>query len=379
MHRPLWGFLAAVLVAGLGVQAAGKKKAKQSWEKKRDQIYKQVEQRLAAELNKRVDPRRIARYYHWEYPPKPPTMSPKEVKAAVEKKIRQMVDAKYPLAGKETQYRKEAEAKYKLHKIGDHVSFIIRGGRGTNTLVEGRFDGMNEVRIKVGNRWIVREDMDVEDLARFDPVIHKRYIKRYVRFHLNTYKVKRVDYAEQLRKKIEPQMYQAANYVIWGRRWVPVKPLLDMIVAWQRKQWEKRLRPRIEKELFTKNGFVKFKGKWMPKKNAESLKAKLAELLEARKKQAAAAKSANEMFGGAMMPGGMGGKPGMMMGEGGMPGMMGPGGKPGMMGGGAGMPGMPGGGKEPGMMGGSGMPGMMGRGGMPPGMMPPGGGKNKKK
>jgi len=344
-----WGvFLAAAVLAAVLTPATARgqdDEDDESWKAERKKIMQQIEKRVEAELKRRVDPKQIAARLRLKWPIQPPTATVEEIKEEVERKIQQMVEKKYPLAGKEEQFRKEAEKKYRLYKIGDHVSFIIRGGKGTNTLVEGRLEKINDVRIKVGNRWIIRSDISMEDLARFDSIIHKKYVERYIRAHMNRLKVMRVDYAEQLRKKLYPEAYKEAGYVLWGRRWVPAKALVDQIVQWQRTQLKKKLQPQIEKEMFTKKGYEKFQGEWVPKKRAVALKERLKRLIEEKKKQ----KQAQELFG---------------------PEMMGPGGP--------GMPGMPGG---PGM---PGPKGMMGPGGMPSmpegGMMPPGPGmpKNQK-
>ncbi len=327
------------ILAAPALAAHAKKKQKEvDWKVERKKILTQIEQQVAAEVNKVVDPKKVAAQLRLKWPVTAPKKSLKEIEEEVKKRIERMVDEKYPMEGKEEEYRKQAEAKYRLHKIGDRVSFVIRGGRGTNTFVEGRFDAITATRIKVSNRWIVRSDMAMSDVACFDPDVHKRYVERYARVELNKYKIKRVDYAEALRKKFVEQAYKDAGYVKWGKNWIAARDLLDRAISFQRKQLETRIRPRLEREVFTKKGYMLFKGEWMPKKTATSLKEKLKKIIEEKKQQS----QAQELFGPEMGAGKQGGMPGMGKGNDMMMG-------PGMPKGGEGMmmgPGMPGGKKK---------------------------------
>ncbi|NOY80710.1 MAG: hypothetical protein GXP31_06860 [Kiritimatiellaeota bacterium] len=349
-HSSTLRVLASALALGLILAAPArgareKRKKEADWKVERRKLLTQIEQQVAAEVNKAVDPKKVAAQLKLKWPVTAPKKSLKEIEEEVKKRIQKMVDKEYPMEGKKEEYRKQAEAKYRLHKIGDRVSFVIRGGRGTNTFVEGRFDAITATRIKVSNRWIVRSDMAMSDVACFDPDVHNRYVERYARVQLNKYKIRRVDYAEALRKKFVDQAYKDAGYIKWGKNWIAARDLLDRAIAFQRKQLETRIRPKLEREVFTKKGYMLFKGEWMPKKTATSLKEKLKRMIEEKKQQS----QAQELFGPEMGAGKQGGMPGMgkgadmMMG----PGMPKGGGADMMMG-----PGMPGGKKKKGNKGG---------------------------
>ena len=319
----------------------------EAWKTERKKLEALAETKVAESVKQNITAKKVAAQMKLPWPTKPPTMTVVKIKAEIKKRVETAVDEKFPMDVVET-YHKEAEEKYQLHKTGDSVSFVIRGGRGMNTTVTGPLRDVNELRMRVGSRWVVRSDVEEEVLACFYPAVRDKYIKRYVRVKTNKYKFKREDYGKKVEKAAETELYTKANYTLWPKKgkkqkWVPIKELVDQAVAFFERQFASRIRKRIQKQIFTQKGYILYQGEWMPKQVAESVQEKLKKMLEDKKKKQETAQQGQGgepgMMGGeaagmdpAAMGAGQGGAEGMdpaMMGagEGGMPGMMGAGGQ----------------------------------------------------
>ena len=324
-----------------------KSNEEEAWKAERKKLEDLIETKVSERVTESVSAKEVAQRMKLPWPVRPPTMSVLKIEAEVKRRVETAVDKKYPMTVVET-YRKDAQKKYALHKPGDNVSFVIRGGRGTNTTVEGRLRDINELRMRIGSRWVVRTDVEEEVLARLDPAIQEKYIARYVRVETNKYKFKRRSYGDDVRKKTQTELYTKANYTLWGRgkkkKWVPIKELVDQAVAFFKKQYAAQIRMQIQKQVFVEKGYILYQGEWMPKKVAESVQDKLKKLL-AEKKEKAPAKQGQMGEGSGMEQGMMGAQGEGMAGEG-MGQGMGEGMDPAMMGGEGGMMGAQGGAKK---------------------------------
>ena len=87
----------------------------------------------------------------------------------MEKKLEKYFSDAYPLKSKE-EFEAEGREKYKLITISEetprpHVKIKLRGGKGSNTLVEGVLQRISSERLQVQGRWISRIDLDIETQA----------------------------------------------------------------------------------------------------------------------------------------------------------------------------------------------------------------------
>lgn len=327
----------------------------EAWKAERRKLEALAETKVAERVKQAISAKKVAEQLKFPWPVEAPTMTEAKIKAEIKKRVEAAVDRKYPMNVVET-YAKEAEEMYALHKQGDDVSFVIRGGRGMNATVSGPLRDINELRMRVGNRWVVRTDVEEEVLARFDPTVQAKYIERYVRVQTNKYKFTREAYGKEVEAKTEEELYTKANYTLWPktgkhRKWRPVKEVVDQAVAFIERQYASRVRKQIQKQVFTGKGYILYQGEWMPKQVAESVQDKLKKMLEDKKSQQQAPKEGQMGGEQGMMEGAMGagmgagaeGAQGGGMAEGMDPAMMGAGGgEGGMMGG----PGMGGEGKK---------------------------------
>ena len=305
VQRPIFSVVALVGLIGLvrGPSAAAAAEEAADWEAQREQLEQLVDTRVEEAAKEAVSRHTIVKKLKWTWPvPKPPKKKDVIV-AEVTAEIQELVDERHPLELRD-EFPVEAAEKYRLHEQGDDVSFIIRGGRGPYTLVEGKFLSVNEQRVHVGIRWIWRKDMDQEDLARFDKEIQKKYIDRHIRVKNVRYDYKRRSYAERLEKSMLPQRFLAATYIPnvlkqgWKKRvrstdpehWVSRHDVVEAFYNQQVEAQKALLHADIEAEVFTSNNFIKTPdgGDWIHKDAVRSGTSKLRQLLQRKKKDDAA-------------------------------------------------------------------------------------------
>jgi len=254
-----------------------------------DRIQALIDKRVEEEAAKLVDKMDIAIKLDLEWPVEEPSEPIEAIEQRMLRKIAVLVDAKYP-NNVEAGYREEAERKYRLRKKGDHVSFIVRGGRGTHIWVHGRLREVNDERVIVDNRWIIKEDISIEDLARLDPTLSIRMKKRYVHGQLRRYQMKRETYSEKLKSAALPKAYALGGYVPRDRSsansediedWVSAYSVFDTAYQADMSSLKAKIRPTLEEEVYTANSFVyvEEEGRWISKKEANSLRGKLKRLL----------------------------------------------------------------------------------------------------
>jgi len=254
-----------------------------------EQVQDLIAERVEEEAAKLVDKMDITIRLDLEWPVEEPSEPIETIQRRMLQKIAKLVDAKFPNTV-EPGYRAEAESRYKLRKKGDYVSFIVRGGRGTHVWVHGRLREVNKERVIVESRWIIREDIAVEDLARLDPVVSKRMKKRYVHGQLRRYQMKRETYTDRLRTAALPKAYSLGGYVPREdsskgsddpEDWVSAHSVFEKAYRAEVDAVKTKIRPTMEVEIYTANDFVYLEeeGRWAPKKGADSLTGKLKRLL----------------------------------------------------------------------------------------------------
>ena len=291
-----------VLTAGASVYAQDAP-ADDAWKQERKELKEQIKKKAVAKAEKQVDKKGIEKKIHQyftllcqrlkvvaDWSTREPDRTKEQVSDKVKSGIQKQVDRKYPPKTKED-FEQDGKEEYRLYERGDEVSFTIRGGLGTNTLVEGKVYAVTENRVQVGNRWIVRKDMNEETQGHFYPAVHERLVEKYVRVHLIRWKILRDGYFEELLRDKLPDELLKAGYLpkTYSLRtsteldnWVPAQKLVDYFYETQVAKTAEKLEPGIEKQVFANNGYVKHEGEWMPQQVAESLAAKLKNLVSER-------------------------------------------------------------------------------------------------
>ncbi|MBP5301038.1 MAG: hypothetical protein J6Y80_06500 [Victivallales bacterium] len=77
--------------------------------------------------------------------------------------------------------RDNADERFRMVEIGERVTLMLRQGRGASALIENKpLRGVNDERVQLGDRFIIREDLDEEDQAKFYPDVNARLKEAYV-------------------------------------------------------------------------------------------------------------------------------------------------------------------------------------------------------
>jgi hypothetical protein len=306
-----------------GMGEAGAQEGGGGWQAERAEIQKKVNERVEKVIAEKLTKQMIATKLRFPWPVPPPKERKDQIVKRVEAEIDKQAKAKFPEA-KRQEFQKEAEKLFRVYQPGDVVEeFQLKRDYGTNTTVrKGRLYQVTENRIRVGNRWLIPEDLTDEMKARFYEEASEREIKKYVRHENNVYNQQISEFKRDLLKKRLPLAFMAGGYYPAGARfmqstdpskWLAKTEVVDMIYAMRHKQLVQQVAPRITKETFEAHGYELVKennNEWMPKTEAAAFRARKA-AEEAAKK--AMAGPDVDIFGapGGNMNEGMQGEPGM--------------------------------------------------------------------
>ncbi len=77
--------------------------------------------------------------------------------------------------------RANAEERYRMIKKNERVTLTLRGGRGAAAeIIEQPFRNVNDEYVQLGNRQIIKEDLSIEDQARFYKDINETEKEAYI-------------------------------------------------------------------------------------------------------------------------------------------------------------------------------------------------------
>jgi hypothetical protein len=184
-----------------------------------------------------------------------------------ERRSRERFQERYPAALIEASIErltKEAEERFALYKLGDKVSFVIRGGRGPGSRVEGTFIELLEERLRIGNRLINRMDLDEETEARFYVEVHERVKRNYLIVQKAREQAILENRMDDIRQELYPPIFIEAGFIPdvtiansdWrsGRldTWITPQMLADKLQSTLQAQ----TRTRLFQENMARSGYV---------------------------------------------------------------------------------------------------------------------------
>ena len=77
--------------------------------------------------------------------------------------------------------REQAEERFRMIKKGERVNLQLRGGRGANAnIINKPFRSVNDEYVQLGERTIIKEDLEPEDQAKFYPDINAEMKEAYI-------------------------------------------------------------------------------------------------------------------------------------------------------------------------------------------------------
>ncbi len=306
----------ALLVGFVGGIAAAQDGGS-NWQAERAALQATVNQRVNQIIDQEVTKQKVAQFLQFGWPVEPPKERKDEIVKRIEGEVDKAARVKFPEARRK-EFEAEAAEMFRVFQPGDLVpEFKLARDFGTNTIVrEGRLYQVTEQRIRVGNRWLIPEDLTDEVKARFYEEHSKKQIDRYIRVKNNEYNQEIQEYKKEELTKRLPAALLKGGYFPRGRdnmtstdpnNWLAKTEIVDMLYTARRNQLEGVIAPKIAKEVFEASGYelVAENKQWMPRNEAAAFRRKLAD--EAAARQAAAAPNVDIFGGGA--PAGGGGAP----------------------------------------------------------------------
>jgi len=302
-RRALW-----ILVVTAALFRADRCRAAETaeWQAERGEIYAMAGVRVEQQVDKLVTEAAVAEELGLKWPLKEPTKTKEEVIAELSASVAERVDETYPESATRS-FVLEAEGKYRLHRAGDKVEFVIRGGKGMHTRVRGRLRHVTKRRVHVDDRWIIRSDMEEEDLAKFDPELSAIMKEKHIRVQTLRWLFEREDLQLELEHEQIPQALIEAGYIPKARPvsaqievdeaeeaeeqempdasidpedWVSAIDVFDARYQAAKKRKRRELRPDVEAELFAAHDYVYVAedDEWVPKAVRRSLTRRLKRL-----------------------------------------------------------------------------------------------------
>ncbi|MBQ7652187.1 MAG: hypothetical protein IJS15_14595, partial [Victivallales bacterium] len=153
----------------------------------------------------------------WSVPiPKPPKKL-EQLKEEMEQKLEKIFTDAYRLKSEEELFA-EGREKFKLITITEdnprpYVKFTLRGGKGSNTAVEGVLQRITGERLQVQGRWIIRSDLDFETQAMLYKDANNKKIKDYVDTEIRKYNAIKDNFVSDWTMYLLPDEYMQNYYI----------------------------------------------------------------------------------------------------------------------------------------------------------------------
>lgn len=286
---------AAPVAAEPATATEAEAEAEEEWKLERKEILKEIELEVKKQLDVQVTKEKVVKeqLVKWKLDPPwawPIQKSPKTV-AQVEADLLKVLDAeaakKFPIKQNRQRVAAEIEQKFRMFRVGDNVSFTVRGGRGTNTNIDGTVQKITAERIRIGQRWIHRDDIPEEYQALFYEEVNAKLRREYEEREQRVYDAKVDNFKFEERQERLPGELLKAFYVPDRRQknaslknpnpevWISREETVNLLYAVMRKAVGDKLRKEITEVKFAEAEyeFVKELKEWMPIDVAEAWRA----------------------------------------------------------------------------------------------------------
>ncbi len=181
----------------------------------------------------------------------------------------------------------EGRETYPMFHIGDIIpegDVNLRQGRGTNVRVRGKFTMLNPERLRIGDRWITREDLDEKTEGRFYKAVNDKIVEDYVNDKIKLYHGKEEAWVSRAIDDRLPKRYLEYWYVPkemrpdWlystnPDRWMSRRAFMDRAYDLNRKAVEKRRTEELSKQKFEEAGWIYYAEEedWFPQEVYEEM------------------------------------------------------------------------------------------------------------
>lgn len=148
----------------------------------------------------------------WVWPTPEATATLEKIVEDKRAEAKQRVDRELP-DSKRKAFEEDAKERYKMFKERDRITFVLRGGFGTNTQVDGIYFGKDSERVHIGSRYIARIDLDADTEAKFYQDLNIKRTEEYIRRQNERYDAVKENKIEDYLRDWLPKAFQAAEYV----------------------------------------------------------------------------------------------------------------------------------------------------------------------
>jgi hypothetical protein len=177
--------------------------------------------------------REVAKDLGFEWPVAPPSVPLPEMGVVVQRALEQAVDAEYPMQILED-YAKQTRAEYDMWEVGEDVEFQIRGGQGVNPVARGKLEEIHPMRVRVGGRWVIRDDMPEEAINRIYEADAEEEIERLIRVRRVRLEGDRRRYREAIEAEVTAEIFEESGYCLRDSVWVPRRSVWEAELAARR-------------------------------------------------------------------------------------------------------------------------------------------------
>ncbi|MFO7821839.1 MAG: hypothetical protein R6V56_07300 [Lentisphaeria bacterium] len=231
--------------------------------KEKERIRAQAQKLARAEARGQIDRQEVAVQMGLKWPITKVTASYKELQQRVMDQVKKEVKKEFPELPEE-KLQQQAEEKYPAKKIGEEVSILIREGKGSMPQVQGAFLEETDDRVKIGNRWFLKEDIKDTDLVMFDEDFRRKKRRRFILLEKEKYAVAKKAFMEKRRRQLYRQALVDAGYQKWRGKYVPAEHVLEKKINEMVEQKAERRAPKLEAQMLKDAGFVLKDGQWKP-------------------------------------------------------------------------------------------------------------------
>ncbi len=252
----------------------------QGWQKKRAEIFAQVEQEVKEQAEKNVTIENAAASLKIQLPVAKPEKNVQQIFSETRREAEAAALAARPL--RELQVIvDEAERIFPLYQIGDQVS--IRTRIKAYPLATGMVSAISSERVRIGSRWIPIRDIAEEQRNGFDAVKTRDLRQDYAAKQNNLQMAILRNATDEIFRKTLPQNMRQAGYFqdsdedadpLSPGGWQSAESALQEELTRLRKDEAIKLRPEIERKRFSENRFKYYEAKkeWRPAGVLQSFK-----------------------------------------------------------------------------------------------------------
>ncbi len=218
----------------------------------------EIEKRTIRAVDKMLEPKALAAKRGVEWPILPPRLKYEQVEQKVEAELNKVLDQTYP-ESRYRQIRDEAEKIYRVFKIGEQITILIRMRGAPHRWDEttGRLQVVTLDKIKIGGDVHARRDVYPDDLPHFYLDEHEAAIKKYTTLNTAKFETDRTAFAKKHRLDLEGRIWPQYGYLKSQKqpRWMPIEDVFQLSYKRTHEKVYNEKRPDMKTAVYNENGY----------------------------------------------------------------------------------------------------------------------------